>query len=230
MPVTVSGTPWAFSFHPQTLHKADVTLLPTLQMKKLNYWGQICCLEPAEVFSLQCSVPPSRGLWVCCTHSYTANWKDLIDCWVSWHPYPLPAHNRAIPQTWNSSNLPVRKLNNLSVSSHRKERLSTQNKPWEHCKITRWSKFILQELLTIILFMALWISISLVSLLPIKLMYAHKASLHDLKTEYFELIICLHFVTYSRCLTKIGAAFYSCTNEGSYVIEVPFLRIISYLR
>ena len=119
---------------------------------------------------------------------------------------------------------------NFSVVFIQERETVNQNKPWDICKITWWSKFILQELLTVILFMALWISISSVSLLPIKLMCAHKASLHDLMTEYFELIICRHFITYSRCLTKTGAAFYRCTNEDGYVTQVLLPRIIPCLR
>ena len=82
----------------------------------------------------------------------------------------------------------------------------------------------------VILFTSLWVAVSLVSLLPIKLMCAHKASFHDLMTEYFELIIRRHFITYSRCLAKIGPVFYRCTNEGGYVTAVPFLGIIPCLR
>lgn len=155
-------------------------------------------LEPAELFSLQYNVPPSRGLWVCYIHSSTANWKKFIDCWVSWHIILLPANNRAetlqIFQLWDS---------NFSVVFTQRERRSNQNKPWDICKITWWSKFILQELLMVILFTSLWIAISLVSLLPIKLMCAHKASLHGLMTEYFELIICRHFITYSITFPSI---------------------------
>jgi hypothetical protein len=47
-------------------------------------------------------------------------------------------------------------------------------------------------------------------------------------TEPFELIICQHFITYSKCLTKIGATFYRCSNEGGNIIEGPFLRSIPY--
>lgn len=65
----------------------------------------------------------------------------------------------------------------------------------------------------VVLFTARQISISLVTLLPIKLMFAHKASLHDLTMEHFELIICRHFITYSRRLDEIAATFYSCANE-----------------
>ena len=77
-----------------------------------------------------------------------------------------------------------------------------------------------------VLFTALQISISLVTLLPIKLMYAHKALLHDLTMEHFELIICRHFITYSQRLDEIAATFYSCANEAGSVIEVPFPRLI----
>lgn len=83
-------------------------------------------LEPEELFLLQYNVPPWRNLWVCCTHSSTANWKELIDCWVIWHANLPPANNRSIPQAWNYADLPVRSLSNLSLSSHRTETVNPE--------------------------------------------------------------------------------------------------------
>lgn len=41
------------------------------------------------------------------------------------------------------------------------------------------------------------------------------------------IVVSLHHIIKSL---KLDMFFYRCTNEGGYVTEVPFLRIIPYLR
>lgn len=157
---TVSGTPWAPWSHPQN----------TLQSRyhSAHFTGEIIEVKyvELELSSLQFKVLPSKSplpihLLQNERSSLTAGPADAQILYVLITECSHRPETLQIFQVGDSV---------IFLCLHIEERLSTRNKPWELYKLTQWSKFILQELLTVTLFTALWISISLVSLLPIKLM------------------------------------------------------------